>query len=245
MKSNIKKLGLTVIAILGLTLTSCDTDDGDDIIIVISEERAAEIVASSLAYNTYGIASNISYVSNEISTILNCDEQATKSGTNNYTSAFGNVTSTYQFVESYSKTCTPTEIIDYSISAFQDIDALYFTSQQDVEAGFTVTGLEDTSTNELYSGSYHREGNWFSKTFNDNLDIEYDMDFSDLNVDKTTYYIVSGTSSFSMDANYSETSESTLFNGTVTFLNDNEAQIDFNNGSSYRLNLETGKINLI
>ena len=217
MKNRMKKLGLIVLAIVGLTFTSCDNSD-NAIVIVVSEERAAEIVATSLAYNTYGMASNVNYVSNEISNALNCDEQNTNSGTNDYTSVFGAVTSTYQFNESYSKVCSPTETINYSITAFQDIDAVYFTSQQDVEASFVVTGLEDTAVNELFSGSYHREGNWFSKTFNDSLDVEYNMNFSDLNVDKTTYYIISGTSSFSMNANYSETTESTSFSGTVTFL---------------------------
>lgn len=250
MKSNIKKFGLYLIAIMAISFTSCNTDDDvcstdDEVVIVITEETAVEIITSSLAYNTYGMASNVNYVSDEISTILNCDEQATNSGTNNFTSVFGNVTSIYQFNEFYSKTCVPSEVIEYSITAFQDTDAVYFTSQENVEADFTVVGLDDTSTNEIYSGSYHREGNWFSKSFNDSFDVEYDMNFSDLYVNKTSYNIVSGISSFSMAANYSETSESTSFNGTVTFLNEGEAQLDFNNGSSYLLNLETGEISLI
>lgn len=150
-----------------------------------------------------------------------------------------------QFNESYSKTCSSSETINYAITAFQDIDAVYFTSQHDIEAGFVVTGLEDTEANELYSSSYRREGNWFSKTFNDSLDVEYDMNFSELKVDKTTYYIVAGISTFTMHANYSETSESTTFSGNVTFINEDETQIDFNNGNSYLLNLENGEISLI
>lgn len=243
-KNNFKVITILAITIFSFTFTSCDHND-DAVIIVVSEEQAIEIVATSLAYNTYGMASNVNYVSNEISEALACGEQNTNSGTNNYVSAFGGITSIYQFNESYSKICTPNEIINYSISAFQDIDAVYFTSQQDIEASFTVTGLEDTAPNELYSGVYQREGNWYSKVYNDSLDVFYNMNFTDLNINKTTYHIVSGISAFNLNTNYSETSESNTFSGNVIFLNENEVQIDFTNGNSYLLNLETGEIILI
>lgn len=71
---------------MGLVFTSCSDDDNEEVVNIVSEEQAAEIVATSLAYNTYGMAANVNYVSDEISTILNCDEQATSSGTNNYMS---------------------------------------------------------------------------------------------------------------------------------------------------------------
>ena len=245
LKSNFNKLTLIVIAFLGLTFTACDTNDDDTIVIIVSEERAAEIVATSLAYNTYGIASNVNYVSTQIANNLNCEEQASNSGTLHYSSIFGNVTSIYQFDENYAKSCIPVEQISYNITALQNTDAVYFTSQEDVEASFIVTGLEDTTTHEVYSGSYRRDGNWFSKVYQDSLNTVYSMSFTGLNVDKSTSYITSGTSTFTLSAAYSESDTVNSFNGTVTFLNEDEAQIDFTNGNSYLLNLETGEIHLI
>lgn len=245
MKKYFKSLGMLVIAALSFMVMSCETEDDEVIVVVISEERAAEIVAASLAYNTYGLASNVNYFSNEISNVLDCGEQGNNSGTLNYTSIFGNVTSSYRFNETFSKNCDPIEAISYSIDAFQDIDAVYFDSQQDVDSQFMVTGLEAEATNELYSGSYQREGDWFSKTFNDSLDVLYAMDFANLSIDKDTFFIVSGTSTFSLNVDYSETSESSTFNGTVTFINEDEARIDFNNGDTYLLDLETGEIELL
>ena len=69
---------------------------------------------------------------------------------------------------------------------------------------FNVTGLETEASNEFYNGSYQREGDWFSKVYNDNLDVEYNMNFTDLSVDKETFYIVSGISTFSLLVDYSE-----------------------------------------
>lgn len=245
-KKHFRNLGTVVMATFGLLVTSCETDGDDEVVVVvISEERAAEIVAASLAYNTYGLASNVNYFSNGISDELNCGEQGSNSGTLNYSSIFGNVASTYQFDEDFSKSCEPAEAIAYSIDAFQDIDAVYFDSRQDVESKFTVTGLETGATNELYSGSYQREGDWFSKIYLDSLDLLYMMNFTDLSVDKDTYFIVSGTSTFSLEVDYSETMDRSTFSGTVTFINEDEARIDFENGDSYLLDLETGEINLI
>ena len=223
----------------GISLSSCDDDT---VTIVITEERAAEIVATSLAYNTYGLASNVNYVSNQVSNLLNCNEQASNGGINTYVSNFGGVTSSYQFNEIYSKACSPEESINYSITAFQDIDAVFFSSQQDVSAVFAVSGLEDTSTNEIYNGSYHRDGNWYSKTFHDSLDVVYNMNFDELRINKSTYRIVSGVSNFDLTIGYSETTDTILFHGTVTFIHESEAQIHFNDGNTYVLNLDTGAI---
>lgn len=242
MNKYFKRFGTMVLALSAIVMASCETDDDEILVVVISEERAAEIVAASLAYNTYGLASNVNYVSNEISDILECGEQGSNSGTLDYTSVFGNVTSTYQFNEQFSKSCDPIEAIQYDISAFQDIDAVYFDSRQDVDSEFTVTGLEPEATDQLYNGSYQREGDWFSKVFNDELDVDYGMEFIDLGVDKQTLFIVSGTSTFTLRVDYSETSESSSFSGTVTFINEDEARIDFSNGDSYLLDLETGEV---
>ena len=210
-KKYLKSLKIATVMALGLVATSCDNNDDEVIVVVISEERAAEIIATSLAYNTYGLASNVNYFSTEISSILDCGEQGGNSGTLDYSSIFGNVTSTYQFNESFSKNCDLVETISYHVDAFQDIDAVYFASQQDVGAQFMVTGLETGATTEHYSGSYQREGDWFSKTFNDSLDILYSMDFTDLSVDKDTFFIISGTATFSLGVDYSETSEKQFF----------------------------------
>lgn len=247
MKTVKRKMNLILMVLLTssgtFTLSSCDNEE--TVVIVISEERAAEIVAASLAYNTYGMAANVHYVSNEISQLLDCDEQGSNSGTINYISPFGGVTSSFHFTESYSRTCSPEEIINYTTAAFQDIDAVLFTSQQEVNAEFTVKGLEDTAPDELYSGAYSRNGNWYSKVYHDRLDIEYAMNFDSLRVDKNSLLIVSGTSAFDLTVGYSETPGSVNFNGHVTFLSEDEAQIDFTNGSSYLLNLRTGEIHLI
>ena len=245
MKKYLKKLGMSMVFAMAFMATSCDDNDDEVIVVVISEARAAEIVATSLAYNTYGLASNVNYFSEEISNILDCGEMGTNSGTLDYTSIFGNVTSTFEFIEDFSKSCDPVEMVSYNVTAFQDIDAVYFTSQQDVEAQFLVTGLETGTTNELYTGSYQREGDWHSKTFNDSLGVTYVMQFNDLSVDKDTFLIISGTSGFTLNVDYSETTASSSFSGTVTFINEDEARIDFNNGDSYLLNLETGEISLV
>ncbi|MDY8134317.1 hypothetical protein [Aquimarina sp. 2201CG5-10] len=245
MKEYLKKIViLTIVLTAGHITVSCDNND-DVLVVVISEERAAEIVATSLAYNTYGLASNVNHFSTEITNSLDCEEQGSNSGTLDFTSIYGNVTSAFEFTDHFSKVCDPLDMISYEVTALHDIDALYFASQQNVNAQFTVTGLEIGTINEFYSGLYQREGNWISKIFNDSFDITYTMQFNELNVDKNTSLIVSGTSTFILNVDYSETSESSNFSGTVTFLNENEARVDFTNGSSYLLNLETGEINLI
>ena len=238
-----KRIGLLFTAILSVLTTSCDTNDDEVVVVVISEERAAEIIASSLAYNTYGLASVVNYVSNEISQELECGEQAENNGTNTFSSSF--VQYTYTFDETFSRTCTDTEQVNYDFTALQDIDAFYFTSRQDVEGGFVVTGLEESAPSELFNGNYQREGDWFSKVFEDSLDVLLNINFNELNVSKDTYFITSGISDFSLDVDYSETDESTSFRGTVTFLNEDEARIDFENGDSFLLNLNDGSIQRI
>ena len=57
MRIYLKRFGMMVLAVSGLIMASCETDDNADVVVVvISEERAVEIVAASLAYNTYGLA---------------------------------------------------------------------------------------------------------------------------------------------------------------------------------------------
>ena len=240
----IKQTFLIALLALSSIFTSCE-DDNASVVIVVSEERAAEVVATSLAYNTYGMASSVYYISNAINTQLNCDETGTDNSTINYTSLFGGVTAVHQYNDSYSKTCSPNPIINFETEAQQSVDAVYFSSNHNVNGDFVVTGLEDTALNELYSGMYHRVGDWYSKIYHDSMDIDYTMAFNELVVDKATYYITGGTSEFTLITKYSESTESYTFKGTVTFLNQDEAQIDFEDGDSYLLNLERGTITKI
>ncbi|UTW66441.1 sterol desaturase family protein [bacterium SCSIO 12643] len=233
-------LSIWILVFVGIGVGACSQPEPEPT--GISEAEAAEIVATSLAYNTYGMASSVYAVSHEIDSGVNCNEQWSDSGTAHYTSIYGHVTSEYTYDEDYAKICGDYEMVHYQVKASQTIDAVYFSSYQDVDAFFTVTGMEDSLTIEYYSGAYSYTGERFSKSSGQTLKVSYQMQFSDLQIDKSTYYITGGQSGFDIKVD-SDISES--YSGMVVFINDKEAQISFSNGNTYLLNLETGMISVL
>ncbi len=244
MKNYIKKGILGVSLLAGIFFTSCDNDD-NEIIIVISEERAAEVIASSMAYNTYGLTANIEYISFLIDEGLDCNEQITNTDVIQYNSVFDAIAYIYTFTENYSKECQEIEQINYAIEANENLDALYFQSQEDIVADFDVQGIDQSETEESFSGRYERDGDWHSKIYHDTLIVDFTTNLNAITIDKTIGRIVSGTSTFDLTLNYSESTEMSNYTGNVVFLNSTDARIDFENGASYLLNIETGHIELI
>lgn len=222
---------------LTLLTTSCDNDD-DKVIYVYSYEDAQEAIAISLAYDSYGLVANFDKVSNEIEVNDECDilyeESDTEEG--DFT-ASGLSTYVYNYNEAYTKYCDPDLYVNYTLTAEQVIEAVRISTTHSISVDFTTTGLEDTSENEIYNGTYNRNGGWETVYSEETYNFNYESTVEDILVSKATGKIVSGTSTFTLVQEYSYDNLTYTYAGVVEFLNEDEAKVTFDDGNEFYVNI--------
>jgi hypothetical protein len=156
---------------------ACNDDDDDDSSAMTSEE-AADVVASSLAINSSGLAT-------VVDASVSAADAAVEASTGGRTAACG-----YSDQESFTATSTPGAIITYAYnytysylltcgvdvpqslsvtsSYTGEFDAPRLASQHTGASDFTVTALDESASSYIINGGYNRAGAFQSKIRNKN-----------------------------------------------------------------------------
>lgn len=230
-------------AVMGLfpAMQSCD-DDGEVIYIdpAYAYADAQEAVAISLAYSSYGLIANMEQASSEIQEISACDQLYQNTETIHHETEPGNISyewGSYTYQEEYIMSCDHPSV-DYDLTATVILDAVRASYEHSITVGFTVTGLDDESTDEIYDGAYKRTGYWEANYYDDDYRVTFDSQVADAHVSKQSHKIYSGTVTFTLVESYSNPEDiDYTYNGTVEFLNEDEAKVVFDDGSEFNVDL--------
>jgi hypothetical protein len=248
MKTNvIKKSRTPFLMVLGLVLSivfiSCNKDEIETP--DIEQSEAVEAITNSLSANSNGLTSSIAntakYASEQSiyskSSSLNCGQLY------NYDYNESNSVTNYSFNYSVQRSaqlnCTSGGVADnfvYQANRTGTYDTPRMSSSDNAVSNWTMTGLNTNSTNAIINGSYQRNGTQVSKVRNKNSfksTINYTT--TNINVDKTSHKIVSGSSTVNF-VGTSSTGNQFTYNGTITF-NGNDMATLVINGNTYTINL--------
>lgn len=235
-----------ILSFLFLVFMAFSCSDSEDNPLVepeqsITEEEAIDLVESSIAEETAGLTkSSYDYTKSYeegIAQNIQCENtiQDNFSYTNN--GAFAEVN--YNFMWEYTISCNALSVPQ---SALLNVSGsgIYTTpriaSDDSSSLSAQLSGLQPTSSNIIYNGTYERSGiqqvttNQVSKT----ITTEFNAAISDLTVKKSDYSVSSGSGTFTLSG--SNDGESFSFEGSITFNGDGTATIVIN-GNEYAIDI--------
>lgn len=223
-----------------LLITSCSEDDS-----ITSEslsaEEAVEIIEAALAEESGGLTETaIAYTKafvEEISQNVQCN--ATSTDSYEFTRNGSVTQASYTFNWEFLITCNGLSI-PQSASFTANGNGSYNTQRIDSEDASTlsasITGLQPTSSEMTFNGSYERMGSQqisINQTIKD-VTTDFNATITDLIVNKSDYEIASGSGVFTLSGDANGNSFS--FEGSLTFNGDNTATVTIN-GNAYTIEL--------
>ncbi len=236
MKTSFKFLAFTAVISI---LASCSDDDTNNNL--ISEEEVVEIVQRTVASDTYGMAAQIEDASdildNEISTKINKICGVLQEGSI-IAESNPSMVSSYSYSVSYKHemVCVDNTLSEYLIdfSASGQYTTPRIESNDETILDVAVSNLESQASQYVYNGSFRRDGSQVvrivaEKVYSSTISIQN----SDLLVDKTSFEIVAGTSTFSLTGS-STRGGSFSYNGTIIYNDNGTASIEIN-GAIYNV----------
>lgn len=246
-----KTTKLFLLAILVCLAGACNDDDDTDSSVAMSSEEAADVVATSLASNSSGLTAAVD-VSADAADAAVAASSGGRTAACGYTdqqsitatSATGAViTYSYDYEYSYILTCGGETPQSLSVTATYDgeFDAPRIASQHSGTVDLFVTALDESETTYMINGDYSRAGAFQSKIRNKNSSTTtVDFTIDDLEVDKTTQKILSGTASVTITGSVTGKGSFT-YTASVVFEGDGSATVTIN-GSIYAVDLITGTV---
>jgi hypothetical protein len=211
-------------ALLGLFSTGCD----DEVIYidpVHARADAQEVIAISLSYGSYGLVANVNQASNEIKEIADCGEVYQNSDSFHDENPVGYWSYDYQYEEEYLRLCDGDQAVDYNLTADEKFEAARTSYDHTISVDFKISGLADESNDEIYNGVYTRTGNWDAIYYDNNYSFTFESRVADTHVSKESHKIESGTVTFTLVQNYGNSNLDYVYEGTVEFLNEDEAKV--------------------
>jgi hypothetical protein len=236
-KSTIMKTLFAFLAI-AMTFMSCQKEDSALAATgsTLSNEEAAAVVQYALAGETNGMSTFIKDVASKTVTVnnpyycgLSKDSTFSKSGT----------TYAYSAQLSWLLTCTPAKVpasLQFSLSTSGQYQVAKVSSKDAGTGTATFSGLEVKSSNYVVNAEYVRNGAQTlnvatTKSVTSNLSIS----MSNLQVNKSTYQILSGTGTFNLSGK-TLTGKTFSYTGTIVF-NGNCTAIITTNGKSFTISI--------
>lgn len=231
------------VSIFSLGLTSCSNDDEtitnpDN----LTETEAVEIVSSSLQKSTGGVTETSKSYSEELTVDITLNELCDTLYEENFSFTSDNdiISANYDVNWAYQLSCNNFNIPQSAVFNSNSTGAYRTTrvSSSDAnEASFSVTGLQPSADNYVFTGDFRRNGsqdittNNFTKSVTSVVVIQ----ITELTIDKVDYSIISGTGVASLTGQTGQ-GNSFAFEGSVTFNNDNTATLVIG-GNMYTIDL--------
>jgi hypothetical protein len=243
-----KILKATFLACLVLAAGACKDDDEKE---AVSNDEAAEMIASSLAESSSGFAS----VADESATVTDGVMEAYSTGRTascgyEYEQTFtrtnpSNASVTYEFVYTYhyELTCEndAPKTMEVNVTYDGEFDGPRISSAHDGSADVTITKLENTSATYSIHADYQWQGSSQSKIRNRNsFSSAVDITLDNVVVDKESHEILGGTASATITGTVTGKGSFT-YTATITFTGNHTAELTVK-GIKYIVNLTTGTL---
>lgn len=215
-------------------------DDDDDVLLITRHYAytdAEEIIAISLSYSTYGMVANMNRVSEEIQEDHDCNvlyEENDSFSTETFTGYIGYE---YNYEEAFIWTCEPDTEVDYDLSAVQAFESVRYDYTHNIELDLNISGLDDTDPDEIYQGIYDRKGEWESNYNEETYSFVFESDIIETMVSKDSNKIYAGYANFYLSQTYSYSNITYSYEGSVEFIDENEARVEFDNGEVFYVDL--------
>ncbi|MCR9174152.1 MAG: hypothetical protein NXI10_16765 [bacterium] len=232
------KSTLVLTVLLGSALlTSCSKDEPAK---EVTEEDAVELIEGSLQASTGGLDETVAKYSEDLVTEFvpndNCGESYDTTYNFSYSGAISQAD--YTMTWGYVLNCNGfvPSTADLSAMASGTYSTNRMTSNDNTDASLTVSGLEPSNEELNFNGSLQREGNQ-TITINSNtreITSTITVTLTDVQVDKSSYEILSGTGTALVNA--SNGTDSFSFNGSIVFNGGGSATLTLN-GNTYTINL--------
>lgn len=239
MKKRILILSIcSLLLMLMATLQGCEDDD--DVIIITRNyayEDAEEAIAVSLSYGTYGMVANMNRASEEIQENNDCDVLYQETDSFYDQTYSGYIGYEYEYQEEYIWSCEPNSTVDYSLSATQHLESVRANYDHEIALDFNIAGLDDEHEAEAYGGTYDRTGEWESNYNQESYSFEFNSVLIETLVSKDSNKIYAGTATFTLVQDYSYSNVSYTYQGTVEFVSDEEARVEFDSGEVFYVDL--------
>ncbi|MCD9017209.1 hypothetical protein [Parachryseolinea silvisoli] len=243
-----KTLKATFLACLVLAAGACKDDDEKE---AVSNDEAAEMIASSLAESSSGFAA----VADESATVTDGVMDVYNGGRTTscgyeYEQTFtrtnpSNASVTYEFVYTYHYLLScendAPKSMEVNVTYNGEFDGPRISSAHEGSADITITKLENTSATYSIDADYQWNGSSQSKIRNRNTtssSVEITLD--DVVVDKEAHEILSGSASATITGTVTGKGSFT-YTGTIVFNGNHMAELTVK-GIKYLVNLATGSV---
>jgi len=233
-------------SLLTLAFSACDRMSSED---AISEDEVVDIIENTISSESEGYLAQVqdaadivdSYESSSLKALVSdttlsqyCgmgfDSTITRSKTT------GTRTYSFEFSWAWSLSCTELdhpESFDFSFSGNGNYDALRMSSDDEFSTTFMLSGLEATSLEFMFNGTYTREGTQQSKVLDkQSFESKVVLSASDITLGKLSRTINGGEISFTLTGN-SSGGDSFSKNGTIVLNGDGTATVSISNGGSH------------
>lgn len=248
MKTNVK------ISVLSLFIASCfasckkeDPKPEEPTPITITEDDAADVVASAIGTGTYGLSSSASesaqkanFAYNQLVPCLySLDTAIVK------TSPIGSAISyNYNLNYGYQMYCTngiPQNFV-CTMSSSGNLDQIRMSASSTATGTLTFTGLAPSATEYTLNGTYTREGSAESKIRAKNsFTYTLTINVTDFIINKTSYEIEGGSSTVTLTASTS-TGNTFTFNGSLSYIDENTASLVIGS-RTFTINIPNSTVN--
>lgn len=239
------KMKTRFLALLLLAVFACNEDDNESA--AVANDEAAEMISTSVAANSGGLATAIDDVT--VTTKANGSARTQTCGyAESKSVAKANVPGaaiifSYEYEYDYALTCTtaiPTTMTA-SFGYAGSLDALRMSTENAGTGSLSVKTLDATYTFFTINGAYNRSGSFTSKVRNKNTSSSTVVfTLTDVTVDKTSRMITGGTATVSINGSVTGKGDFS-YTGTIVFKGSKQAELDIN-GTKYSVNIETGDV---
>ncbi|MBT1710810.1 hypothetical protein KK062_21390 [Fulvivirgaceae bacterium PWU5] len=243
-----KTLNATFFACLVLAAGACKDDDEKE---AVSNDEAAEMIASSLAESSSGfaaVADESATVTDGVMDVYNggrtasCGYEYEQTFTRTNSS---NAPVTYEFVYTYHYLLScendAPKSMEVNVTYDGEFDGPRISSAHEGSADITITKLENTSATYSIDADYQWHGSLQSKIRNQNsTSSSVEITLDDVVVDKESHEILSGSASATITGTATGKGSFT-YTGTVVFNGNHMAELTVK-GSKYLINVTTGSV---
>src|SRR3989338_20280 len=214
--SLVKNCGLLLLLVAGTVLSSCKKEEESEI---VSEEEAAEAIVKSVEESSGGMTAQVedmAVVMEQYNETVNCgvveNNSYSNASANGATVSF-NANYNWQWVLNCTNLNVPSTF-DFELSGSRTYDAPRMSSDDQLTATVTATGLEPNAPSYVFNQTFLRSGSQQSKIKNNgSFTSSISVVTSNLTVNKSSYMIESGSATVTISGT-SSTGDSFSFNGS-------------------------------
>lgn len=242
--------GLAIFSIL--VLVSCNKDEEEEKVSNnnVTEDVSARVLSSSLSYDSYGITAVLNYIAcegKEMVDEIECDGEKNSSDKISYATPNDKINTTYDYSQTCSKICSPEIKLHYSTLAKHITKGGYFETDNDIKLNGDLSGIDEDSEYFYFDGKYSLDGVWEDLATKLKLDVVINFNtINSIHILKSEnpdqIRVTSGKLKFTIKAGLVNSFASADIEGTITYLSELEARIDFDDGGSYLVDLKTGTV---